>query len=313
MADLFSTLTDKGVLDASQIELWQEGVILAAIENNFFNPGSPYISQSKIADTSIATFLKFAALSNGTSALTDGEEVTSESVTDTEVNLTLAEYGNAVTTTALGHIVTGGRLNPAVAELIGRNMGTSMEKLGIQALEASSNELTVNASGEASTTATDIITDTFLDKAYNKLRRANIPKFGDSYIAVMHPDVVYDLKSVTSAGDWYDVDKYRGGVEIIRGEIGKFKGFRVVESSNVTVNADAGNGTVDTYHTSCFGYNALGYAGSKYKPPMATLRDGNDKLGRFVHVGWYGVFVYGIIDSNALWTITSGSTVGANT
>ena len=45
MGDLFSTITDKVVLDKSQIEVWQQGVILASRENTHFYPGSPLISQ----------------------------------------------------------------------------------------------------------------------------------------------------------------------------------------------------------------------------------------------------------------------------
>lgn len=314
MADLFSTITDKAILDKSQIEVWQQGVILASKENTHFYPGSPLISQSQLADTSVATFLKFSQLSSGTSALTDGVEVTSEAVTDAEVNFVLAEYGNVVTTTILGHVATGGRLNPATARLVGQNMGTSMDKLAIQALEASTNELTVNAGGEAATTANDIITDTFIDKAYNKLRRANVePLMDGSYVAVMHPDVLYDLKAATSAGDWYDLMKYTSPDDINRSMMYRYKGFIIVESSNVTINADAGNGNVDTYHSIFMGYNALGYAQSTSAPPRPTLVTGTDKLERFVHLGWKGVFKYDIIDSDSLWVVTSGSTVGANT
>lgn len=313
MADLFTTLTDKAVLDESQIELWREGVILAAKEANYFAGNSPLISQRMNSDTSIATFLKFAQLSNGTSALTDGEEVTSEAVVDSEVNITLTEYGNVVTTTGLGHVVTGGRLNPAVAELIGHNMGTSLEKVGIQTLEGASNELTVNSSGEASTTSSDILTSTFVDKAYNKLRRANIaPIFEGLYGAIVHPDVLYDLKAATSAGDWYDLNKYQNPEVINRGKVSVFKGFMFFESANVTINADAGNGAVDTYHSIFMGYNALGYAQSSSKPPMEKLVTGTDKLDRFVHIGWHGILGYGIIDSNAVWLVTSASTVGSN-
>lgn len=313
MADLFSTLTDKAVLDVSQIELWKEGVILAAQESTNFYPGSPLISQVKDADTSVATFLKFAALSNGTSALTDGVEVTSESVTDSEVNITLAEYGNVVTTTSLGHIVTGGRLNPAVAELIGKNMGTSIDKLAIQTLEASTNELIVTQASEAALTSSDKMTTAYMEKAYNKLRRANIPKLlGDAYVAIMHPDVVSDLRNVASAGDWVDVLKYTTPDTVLRNEVGFFKGFRVIESSNITINTDAGAGAVDSYHSIFIGYNALGYGESTSRPPQVTAISETDKLNRFIHLGWYGVFAFGIIDSNAVWVVTSASSYGTN-
>ena len=313
MADLFTNLTDKGVLTAAQIEEWQQGVILSAIEANHFQPGSPLVSQNQVADASVATFIKFSNLSNGTSALSDGVEVTSEEMTDSEVNLTLTEYGNVVTTTALGHIVTGGRLNPAAAELIGRNMGTSMDKIAIQTLEAASNELIVTQSAESSLTSNDVMTPAYFEKAYNKLRRANIPKLeGNFYVAVLHPDVISDLRDNSSAGDWYDVNKYSRPEIVLQNEIGTFKGFRVIEDSNISINTDAGSTTTDTYHSIFMGYNALGYAQSASKPPKATLVSGTDKLNRFVHLGWYGVFAYGIIDSNAVWLVTSASSYGSN-
>ena len=147
MADLFSVITDKGVMDQAQILKWQEGVILAAIEATNFYKGSPLISQEKVTDGVSASFIKFAAL-DGAGALTDGEEVTSDAVVDSKVTVTLAEYGNVVTTTDLGDVVTDGRLNMYVPELIGRDMGTYIDKYFIQLLEAGSNEYTVNASKE---------------------------------------------------------------------------------------------------------------------------------------------------------------------
>jgi N4-gp56 family major capsid protein len=313
MADLFTTLTDKAVLDASQVEDWKEGVILSANEVNYFNPGSPLISQQKDGDSSVATFIKYANLTGGTTELTDGEEVTSEAIVDSEVNITLKEYGNVVTNTKLAEVVTAGRLDPATAILVGKNMGESMEKLAIQTLEGATNELTVNASGEGSTIASNILTDSYFDKAYNKLRRAKIPTVMDRlYVAVLHPDVILDLKEGTSAGDWYDLNKYTDAEIVNSGRIEVFKGFVVLESANVSINADAGNGNVDTYHSIFMGYNALGMARSNSAPPQPTFVGETDKLNRFAHFGWYGIFNYGIIDSSAVWLVTSASSVGNN-
>jgi len=307
MADFTTVITDKGVMDQSQVSLWNQGVVLAAQESLVMNQ---FVSQRKTAKSADYKFIKFANLAAGTTALVDGEDVTSEAVTDSVVTLTPAEQGNVVTTTTLGDISTGGRLNPAVVELIGKNMGTSVDKLAILALEAGSNELTVNASGEAATTASDIITVAFLEKAYNKLRRANIPKIGGSYIAVMHPDVISDLRAVATAGTWIDVAKYAQPGQILRNELGMFKGFRIIENSNISINTDAGSSTVDTYHSLFFGYNALGLA--EAVPPQLRITGPFDKLGRLLNFGWYGVLKYGIIDANALWLVTSASTYGAN-
>lgn len=307
MADFTTVLTDKTELDQSQVSLWNEGVILAAQEELIINQ---FVSQKKNAKSADYKFIKFANLAAATTALTDGEDITSVAITDSVVTLTPAEQGNVVTTTALGDISTGGRLNPAAIELIGKNMGQSQDILGIQALEAATNEIIVTQATEAQLTASDKITTAYIEKAYNKLRRASIPKINGAYIAIMHPDVISDLRAVASAGDWVDVVKYATPGEALKNELGMFKGFKIIENANITINTDVGAGAVDTYHSLFFGYNALGYA--EAQAPGLRITGPFDKLGRILNFGWYGVFKYGIIDSNAIWKITSASSFGTN-
>lgn len=315
MADLFEVITDKGVLNLSEIEEWAQGVIIPAIEQANFLPGSSLISQPLVGNYSVGTFIKFANTTAATTALTDGEEITSTAITDSEVNLTVAEYGHDITVTSLGENASGARAFSGAQRLVAHNLATTVDSLAIQALEGSSKELTVNAGGEASTTANDIITPAFVQKAYNKLRRANIPPLtGGNYIAIAHPDVMYDLKAGTAANTWTEVLKYNNPEIVLNNEVGMYGGFRWIESSNVTINADAGDAAVDTYHTSFIGYNALGMAMSAKFPIRTYMNNLNSKIpGRFTHIGWTGIFVFDTVDDNACWLVTSGSTVGANT
>jgi hypothetical protein len=89
-----------------------------------------------------------------------------------------------------------------------------------------------------------------------------------------------------------------------------FGGFRVIESPLVTINADAGAGAVDTYHSQFYGQNAFGYVQSE--APHPTIAQ-NDKMNRFYHIGWYGVYEFGIVDANAHTLVTSASSIGSNT
>jgi N4-gp56 family major capsid protein len=307
MADFTTVITDKTVLDQSQVSLWNEGVILAADEMLIMDQ---FVSQKKTAKSADYKFIKFANLANATSALTDGEDVTSEAIVDSVVTITPVEQGNVVTTTALGDASTGGRLDPAVVELIGKNMGTSKDVLAIQALEAATNEIIVTQATEAELTASDKMTTAYMEKVYNKLRRANIPKIGQNYISVIHPDVVSDLRNVAAAGDWVDISKYSNVMDVYKNEIGMFKGFRLIENANITINTDVGAGAVDTYHSLFFGYNALGLA--EAIAPGMRITGPFDKLGRLLNFGWYGIFKYGIIDASAIWKVTSASSFGAN-
>jgi len=312
MSDLFTVISDKGVMDQAQIALFQQGVILAAKENTNFYPGSSLINQSLTADGATATFIKFAQLTGG-ATLTDGEEVTSEAIVDSKVTLTLVEHGNVVTTTDLGDITTGGRLNLAVPELVGANMGTYIDKYFIKILEASANEYIVTQGTEAELLAANIITPAYFEKAYTFLRNNNIGKIVDGlYACVIHPLVLADLRQGTSALDWTPVSAYQNSGNVLRNEVGTYTGFKIIESANVTTNTDAGASAVDSFHTSFFGYNALGAAISSSRPPRATFVTGTDKLDRFAHIGWKGVWIGGLIDTNAACVVTSASSFGTN-
>ena len=307
MADFTLNMTKTTDLDDGLITLFNEGIILSAQEQLIVDQ---FANIKEQAQAKTFSFTKYSNLSLSTTPLVESEDVTSVALSDTPVTITPKEYGTVVTTTKLVNLQSGGKPDRAAAILVGNNMGQTQDKLAILKLEAGTNE--VNSVAEASLTPSDILTKSLMEKAYNKLRRANIPKIsGDSYVMIAHPDVISDLRNVAAAGDWVDVSKYTGAVDrVFRNEVGFYKGFKVIENSNISVNTDAGSTTTDTYHCLCFGFNALGKAVSE--SPHGVFSGPFDKLQRFVNIGWYGVFDYGIVDSNALQIITVASSFGSN-
>ena len=66
------------------------------------------------------------------------------------------------------------------------------------------------------------------------LRANNAPKIGDSYVAIIHPFVAYDL--MQDAGEqWVGIQKYANPENILKGELGKLGGVRFVESSEAKI------------------------------------------------------------------------------
>lgn len=306
MSDFTSNMTKAATVDDSLIKLWDEGVIIAA---------QPELIMDQFANVKVdigaqtIQFTKYSTLTKATTALTDGEDVTSVALSDTAVTLTPVEQGLSVTTTNLANLQTGGKVDRAALQLIGINMGQTLDTLAINVLEASTNELVVGQSAATSLTASNLLTTAYMEKAYNKLKRSAIPKVNGAYVCIMHPDVASDLRNTASAGDWVDVTKYATPDQTLKNEVAMFKGFRVIENANITIGANV-NGYVDQYKTLCFGFNALGKAVSQ--APGIRVTGPFDKLGRFVNLGWYGVLKYGIIDQNALWMISSASSFGNN-
>jgi N4-gp56 family major capsid protein len=295
-------------VDNSIIDLMDAQFIVASAQEQVMDQFVTY--KASIGAKSIE-FPKYAQLALSTTPLTEDEDVTSEAMSDSQIILTPAEYGKVVTTTKLASLQSGGKADLAASRLVGLNAGRTLDKLAILALEASSNAVTVDGGAEAALTAGDVMTVSFLNALYNKLARASIMPLSEGmFVAVMHDDILHDLRSSAGTGGWQDVNKYSRPETVLMNEVGMLCGFRIVRDNNITISADAGDAAVDTYRTLCFGFNALGKAVSKEVSP--TLTGPFDKLGRFVNFGWHGALQYKIVDQDALWVGITASSVGSN-
>ena len=303
-----TSMTGTAQVDDSIITEFDQQFIIAAAEMGVMEQFVTYKKTIKAKDVD---FEKYSQMALQTTALTEDEDVTSEALVDAPITIQPKEFGNVVTKTNLASLQTGGKVDLAAARLTGMNMGRSMDKLAVLRAEASTNELVVGGGLESALTGTDVMTVTFLNSLYNKLSRANIqPLSNGMYVAIMHDDVIHDLRDSAGTGSWQDINKYARPEEVLKNEVGMIAGFRIVRDNHVSINADAGSGTVDTYHTLCMGFNALGKATSE--EAHGVISGPFDKLGRFVNVGWYGVYEYGIVDQDALYLGTTASSVGAN-
>lgn len=303
MADVVSTAA---YFDDSQIALLDAAFLIAASDAIVIDQVIDYKRDIKAKSIGLNVFPKIA---KATTPLTDGVDPDRVGVTDTVVTVTPLEYGLAVATTELANLQTGGKADLAVAALVAQNMAETLNAVGIIAGEAGTNIVIANSvATEAQLTATDLIQDTDLKYVHNRLSRANILPFeGDEYIALCHPDVASDIKELD---DFVAIHKYAAPMKLIKNEIGSYGGFRWVKSTGVTVNTDAGAGTVDTYHTQFFGRNAMGRGVSK--DPTMVISGPFDSLLRILNIGWKSTVAYKIIDQDAHWIITSASSYGSN-
>ena len=150
-----------------------------------------------------------------------------------------------------------------------------------------------------------------MGKMFNRLAGGNVdPLVAGDYILVAHDDVIHDLREGTTVGSWQDVLKYTQPGQILKNEVGMFKGFRVIRDNLSTILVDGGVGSVDVYSSYFLGFNALGKAVSA--DPQMRITGPFDKLGRFLNVGWFGCLKYLIIEQNALFVLRSSSSVGDN-
>ena len=300
-----TNMTAAAQVDDSVIELMDAQYIIAAGQDAVMEQ---FVTLKTEIGAKSIEFPKYSRLALATTSLDEDDDVTSEALVDAQIILTPAEYGKAVTKTKLASLQTGGKVDLAAARLVGINQGQTLDKLAVLALEASSNVLTPDAGAASALEAGDVVTSAFLDKLYNKLSRANVPKINGAYVAIMHEDVAYDLRNDAA---FIEASKYAQPGSLLMNEIGMCKGFRVFVDNHCSITADEGALAVDVYRSLFFGFNALGKAVSKEAAGVIT--GPFDKLARFANVGWHGVLKYGIVDQDALWVGASASSLGANT
>lgn len=302
-----ANLSGTAELDQSTVLAFEQSFLVATGQNNVMDQLAQINTQ--IGAKSIQ-LTKYGRLALATTPLTETEDATRQAMADTAVILTPAEYGTVVTTTSLANLQSGGKANLGAAQVVGLNAGSTMDKLAVLALTASSNKIYAGAGSEAGLVAGDVMSGSFLNKMYNKLARANVPTIGGMYVAVLHDDQISDLRSATGAGSWQDIVKYTDPTMALQNEVGSFAGFRIVRNNNVVYADQAGAGLVDAYSGLFLGLNALGKAESQ---PMSIRVTGPfDSLGRFVNVGWYTVAQYGIVDTDAVFVGVTSSSVGDN-
>lgn len=266
---------------------------------NLTNPGSP------------VTFTFWADLAEATTPLDEVIDVDAVSLSDSQVSVTPNEYGHAVVVSI--RLETDDFLlgfDSDVANILSENMVKTIDRIARNAVDAAGTAVTIAAS-EGATVAGDVITAALVRQQRATLVGANVRPWGMDYAAIIDPDVGYDLQSETGDNAWGRPHEYVDTEEIYNGELGKFAGFRFIESNRVNLNVDGGSGSVDTYTTYFFGQQFLAKVESI--APRMVMGPVTDTLMRLRPLGWHGYFGFGEFRSASLIRLIGASSIGDNT
>jgi N4-gp56 family major capsid protein len=272
---------------------------------------------------SSVTFTIFNDLSAATSALTETSDVTAVAMSDSQVTVTLNEYGNAVLTTAKLRGTSFLDVDTVAANVVGYNAGISIDSIVRDVIAGGTNVVyggggSTTPSSRTTVQAEDIIEANDIRKVTAQLRGANVPTFNGLYMGYIHPDVAYDFRRETGAAAWRDPHVYVDTDMIYNGEIGAFEGVRFIETPRAKVfeNASDGSGstgTIEVYCTHIMGRQAIAKAYSQQdgngSVPKVVRGPITDTLGRFQPVGWYWLGGYGRFREAALRRIESSSSL----
>ena len=300
-----------GQLTNQVIESYDRKAYFALRENAVFDATFSVKPGSVTSPGTPVTFTFWADMAPATTPLDESLDLDSVGLSDSQVSVTPDEYGNAVRMTArlkADDFLAG--WDSDVANLLAYNAVDTTESLAEAALTGGTNVEYVGQASEGAVTAGNILTADIVRRKHAELRGANVMDFGGMYVAIIHPDVAYDLKSETGDGAWVAPAQYVNTERIYKNEIGTFGGFRFVENSRARLNPDGGSGTVDTYTTYFMGQQA----GAKAVSIPLNMVEGPvvDKLRRFFTLGWHTYAGWDTFREAALERVVGASSIGAN-
>jgi N4-gp56 family major capsid protein len=230
------------------------------------------------------------------------------------VTVTLNEYGNGEVTTIRAKDLAFTNIDPAIANILGKNMVDSMDKLVQNTVDGATNIIGVNGGvvktqtsgfAEASVAGTDIMSSAVVLDAATLLRRRNVAgrDGNDQFVALIHPDVAVDI--MNNAG-WLAPHQYRDTDNIYRAEIGTYLGSRFITTPRATIVAD-GATSAKVYRTYFLGSQAVVEA--VVHDAHAVVGPQTDKLRRFWPMGWYAHAGWAIFRQEALQIARTSSSV----
>lgn len=227
-------------------------------------------------------FRKYSPLPKITAALTEGVTPDGQSLAVTTVTAEVEQYGGYVTISDMLQLTAIDNNLVQATKLLGNQAGVSLDTITREVLNGGTNVVYAGDATERSQLAAgDVLTVDTIKKAVRALKKQNAEKIGDSYVAIIHPDITYDL---TNDPKWQSVKDY-DPKDWYEGEIGRIAGVRFVE----TTEAKVFEGGV--YSTLIIGDNAYGVTeveggGLQHFVKQLGSAGTNDPLDQRATCGW---------------------------
>lgn len=270
-------------------------------------------------------FRRYNALPNTPATITEGVTPAASSLTQTDITVTLSQYGDRITVTDVIEDTHEDPVLQEATEILGEQAAQMIEKVRFGTLKAGTNVMYAN--GTARNQVNTVLTLQTLRRAVRTLKRQNArqitsvvrstPAFNTdaiaaAFIALVHPDCAQDIRSLAS---FTPAERY-GSVTPWDNELGKCEEVRFVESTIFEPFQDAGGakGTTlsttgvnsDVYPILLVGKDAYGIVALKgayaITPMVVNAKPSDsDPMAQRSHVSWKSM--QGAVILNDAWML----------
>lgn len=256
-------------------------------------------------------FVDVPDLAINTTPLTEGTAPTPKALSLGTVTMSAAQYGDAVSITDLAKVKSPVELVPLASERLGRQVQESLDQIARDVIAAGGT--VAYHSGATAGTRADVASGDKMDaselrRLKTKMFKAKIKPFSDGFYRLWtHPNVEYDLRADTNTGGFIDVNKYTDSSPLIKGEVGKLEGFRIMS----IVNAPTFASTTTVYASIAVG-NIKGWGAGDLQTlktyHVAPGGDHTDYLAQEEILGWKVAYGVAVLDNSYYFRLESAAT-----
>lgn len=185
-------------------------------------------------------FRKYSPLPKLLNAITEGVTPTGQKLEVTNVTAKVEQYGGYITLTDVLMLTAIDNNLVQATKLLGAQAGATLDTITREVLNGGTsvqygdsniiNARHLLSGGEEE--GNILLTYDAITKAARYLKTQNAEKIGDSYVAIIHPDVAYDLMHDER---WISVKQYSDPKDMYEGEIGKLAGVRFIETTEAKI------------------------------------------------------------------------------
>ena len=186
-------------------------------------------------------FRKYDPLPKMLTPLTEGVTPDGQKLSLKKLTATVAQYGGYVELSDILMLTAIDNQLVQATKLLGSQAGRTLDTITREVLAGGTNvqyaegQVSARSSlvgGSATASANHYLTVKAIQMAVRTLKRMNAPKINGNYVAIVHPDVTFDLMRDP---EWQAPHQYVDTENIYSGEIGRIAGVRFVETTEAKV------------------------------------------------------------------------------
>lgn len=180
-------------------------------------------------------FRKYSPFAKALTPISEGVTPDGKKLNVTTLTSTIAQYGDYVEISDVLLLTAIDNNMVQATKLLGNQAGETLDTVTREVINAGTNVLYADSASVASRQAITTSNKLDVDDIYRAVRilKNNKAQTIDSYyVAIIHPDVAYDLMR---SSDWVNASLYAGATQIFEGELGKIGKVRFVETTEAKI------------------------------------------------------------------------------